>query len=34
MADDLVSPALDLLIDEQGFRRSRPNLLLHPGGSG
>lgn len=31
MADDLASLALDLLVDEQGFGRSGPNLLFHPG---
>lgn len=30
-ADDLASLALDLLVDEQGFVRSGPNLLFHPG---
>jgi len=30
-ADDLASLALDLLVDEQGFGRSGPNLLFHPG---
>jgi FdhE protein len=34
MADDLATLALDLLVDERGFRRSGPNFLLHPGGSG
>lgn len=34
MADDLATLSLDLLVDEQGFQRSGPNLLLHPGGSG
>src|SRR6266850_5810449 len=34
MADDLATLALDLLVDEQGFRRSGPNFLLHPGSSG
>jgi FdhE protein len=31
LADDLATLALDLLVDEQGFSRSGPNLLLHPG---
>jgi FdhE protein len=31
MADDLATLALDLLVDEQGFQRSGPNFLLHPG---
>ena len=31
MADDLASLALDVLVDEQGFGRSGPNLLFHPG---
>jgi len=31
MADDLASIALDLLVDERGYARSGPNLLLHPG---
>jgi FdhE protein len=30
-ADDLASLALDLLVDEQGYARSGPNLLFHPG---
>jgi FdhE protein len=30
-ADDLASLTLDLLVDEQGFARSGPNLLFHPG---
>jgi FdhE protein len=30
-ADDLATLALDLLVDEQGFTRSGPNLLFHPG---
>lgn len=30
-ADDLASLALDLLVDERGFGRSGPNLLIHPG---
>jgi formate dehydrogenase maturation protein FdhE len=34
MADDLATLSLDLLVDEQGFRRSGPNFLLHPGSSG
>lgn len=33
MADDLASLALDLLVDERGYARSGPNLLLHPGSS-
>lgn len=32
-ADDLATLALDLLVDEQGFARSGPNLLFHPGTS-
>lgn len=31
VADDLASLALDMLVDEQGFGRSGPNLLFHPG---
>lgn len=31
VADDLATLALDLLVDEQGFARSGPNLLFHPG---
>lgn len=31
IADDLASLALDLLVDERGYARSGPNLLLHPG---
>ena len=31
LADDLATLALDLLVDEQGYSRSGPNLLLHPG---
>jgi FdhE protein len=31
MADDLATLALDLLVDEQGYQRSGPNFLLHPG---
>lgn len=31
-ADDLASLALDILVDEAGFSRSGPNLLLVPGG--
>ncbi len=34
MADDLATLALDLLVDEQGFGRSGPNFLLHPGSGG
>jgi FdhE protein len=30
-ADDLASLSLDLLVDERGFGRSGPNLLIHPG---
>lgn len=30
-ADDLASLALDVLVDEQGYARSGPNLLFHPG---
>ncbi|HET9024481.1 MAG TPA: formate dehydrogenase accessory protein FdhE [Burkholderiaceae bacterium] len=30
-ADDLATLALDVLVDEQGYGRSGPNLLLHPG---
>jgi FdhE protein len=30
-ADDLATLALDLLVDEQGYSRSGPNLLFHPG---
>jgi len=30
-ADDLATLALDVLVDEQGFGRSGPNLLFHPG---
>jgi len=32
-ADDLATMALDLLVDEQGYARSGPNLLFHPGSS-
>jgi FdhE protein len=31
VADDLASLALDLLVDEAGFERSGPNLMLLPG---
>lgn len=31
MADDLATLALDMLVDEQGYARSGPNLLFHPG---
>ncbi len=31
VADDLASLALDMLVDEQGYSRSGPNLLFHPG---
>ncbi len=30
-ADDLATLGLDVLVDEQGFGRSGPNLLFHPG---
>ena len=30
-ADDLATLTLDVLVDEQGFARSGPNLLFHPG---
>lgn len=30
-ADDLATLALDILVDEQGYARSGPNLLFHPG---
>lgn len=30
-ADDLATLALDLMVDERGYLRSGPNLLLHPG---
>lgn len=33
MADDLATLSLDLLVDENGFARSGPNLLIHPGSS-
>jgi FdhE protein len=33
LADDLATLALDLLVDESGYARSGPNLLLHPGSS-
>lgn len=32
VADDLATLALDVLVDEQGYARSGPNLLFHPGG--
>ena len=32
-ADDLATLTLDVLVDEQGFARSGPNLLFHPGAS-
>jgi len=32
VADDLASLALDLLVDEAGYARAGPNLLLVPGG--
>jgi FdhE protein len=31
VADDLATLSLDLLVDEQGYRRSGPNFLLYPG---
>lgn len=31
LADDLASLTLDVLVDEQGYLRSGPNLLFHPG---
>jgi FdhE protein len=31
LADDLATLALDVLVDEQGFLRTGPNLLFHPG---
>lgn len=31
IADDLATLALDILVDEKGFRRVGPNLLLSPG---
>lgn len=31
IADDLASLPLDVLLDEQGFARSGPNVLFHPG---
>jgi FdhE protein len=31
IADDLATLALDLAVDEQGYARSGPNLLFHPG---
>ena len=31
MADDLASLALDVLVDTEGFGRTGPNLLFHPG---
>jgi FdhE protein len=31
VADDLATLALDLTVDEQGYARSGPNLLFHPG---
>jgi FdhE protein len=31
VADDLATIALDLAVDEQGYARSGPNLLFHPG---
>ncbi|MHB1591702.1 MAG: formate dehydrogenase accessory protein FdhE [Sulfuricella sp.] len=32
IADDLVSLALDILMDEAGYQRSGPNLFFYPGG--
>ncbi|MBI3149947.1 MAG: formate dehydrogenase accessory protein FdhE [Betaproteobacteria bacterium] len=32
VADDLATLALDILVDEEGYTRSGPNLLLVPGG--
>jgi FdhE protein len=32
VADDLATLALDILVDEAGYARSGPNLLLVPGG--
>ncbi len=32
LADDLASLALDIAVGEQGYARSGPNLLWHPGG--
>ncbi len=34
VADDLATLALDMLVDERGYRRIGPNLLLSPGGRG
>jgi len=34
MGDDLAMLSLDFLVDDQGYRRSGPNFLLHPGSSG
>ena len=31
-SDDLATLALDILVDEYGYSRSGPNLLLAPGG--
>jgi len=31
VADDLATLALDILVDEAGYSRSGPNLLLAPG---
>ncbi len=31
VADDLATLALDVLVDEQGYARTGPNLLFHPG---
>jgi len=30
-ADDLATLALDMMVDERGYSRTGPNLLLHPG---
>ena len=32
VADDLATLTLDILVDEAGYARSGPNLLLVPGG--
>jgi FdhE protein len=32
VADDLATLALDILVDEAGYSRAGPNLLLVPGG--
>ncbi|WP_227655742.1 formate dehydrogenase accessory protein FdhE domain-containing protein [Klebsiella pneumoniae] len=31
LADDLASLALDMRLDEEGFHRLAPNLMLAPG---